>query len=313
MSEAPGEEGGVTFSGLSPFNSFRYAPLTFSEYRPLIQSFTHAKFVAGSCASVDGKPVGLAVARVDPFGTAVVLSIYVVRECRRRGIGTELLRRLEQDLAARGQTAAVLCYASERTGSVALERLLLASGWPMEGDRQHFFTMDCTILSSAVGHAVLPDEFEISSWSTVTPGERTALVDGEQADPWIPADLAPFRFEHDLELNSLVLRRRREIVGWVITQPFTPTAIHYASLFVKPSVNKVGRTFASLALLGESVRRQARALGLESRGLFEVAPDNLPFLRFIDRHLSGYVLEHVEKQRRIKRLHAESHPLLTTR
>jgi GNAT superfamily N-acetyltransferase len=297
-------EGGACFTPLTPFAGPRYAAFTFAAHRPLIESFSTTSDVAGSCASVNGEPAGLAVAKLEPHGTAVILSIYVARAFRRRGIGAGLLRRLEQQLAARGQSMAAICYDSSNEGARPLERLLASCRWPDRGEAVHFFTMDCTILTSPwLARAVLPEDFEIAAWSTVTQPERDALARADHNGGWIPAGLHPFLDEYDLEpINSLVLRHRGAIVGWQLTHPLTPTAIHYANLFVRPDVNRVGRVYASLALLAEAVRRQERALGTRSLGLFEVESHNAAFLRLLDRYLSPLVLEHVEKQRRIKRL-----------
>jgi ribosomal protein S18 acetylase RimI-like enzyme len=294
----------VCFSTLNPFAASRYAPLTFPIYRPVLEAFTDAASIAGICASVDGKPVGLAIARVDSNQMASILSIYVAKAFRGRGIGSGLLGRLEIELAARGQTSAIICYVGETDGARVLERLLAARGWPPDGDRLLFFLIDGAITSAPwFDRAVLPPPFEIASWTTVTAGERTALAESQTVESWIPDALGPFSLEESAEpLNSLVLRYRGAIVGWLLTEAFTATTIRYVNLYVKPALNKAGRTFASLALLAEGVRRQARALGARSCGRFEVLPGNIALLRFIDRHLAPYVLERVEKERRIKRL-----------
>jgi len=69
---------------------------------------------------------------------------------------------------------------------------------------------------------------------------------------------------------------------------------------VKPLSNRIGRTFGTVALFAEAARRQARLYGPASRAIFEVLPDNRAFLKFIDRHVGGYLLSQKEFVKLIK-------------
>jgi hypothetical protein len=67
-------------------------------------------------------------------------------------------------------------------------------------------------------------------------------------------------------------------------------------------LNRAGRTFCTLALIAEAVRRQVRAYGPRTRGFFEVQPANSDFLRFIDRHLGNYLVSKTELKKLTKKL-----------
>jgi hypothetical protein len=58
--------------------------------------------------------------------------------------------------------------------------------------------------------------------------------------------------------------------------------------------------------LAEAIRRQAAAHGIRSRGVFEVEPRNAPFLRFIDRHFSRYLVDRGEIMLLTKKFAARS-------
>lgn len=80
------------------------------------------------------------------------------------------------------------------------------------------------------------------------------------------------------------------MIGWALLRPIDYRTLHYANVFVNPSRNRAGRTFATLALIAAAVRRQIQQRGVLSRGVFEIAPHNTSFLRFADRHLRPFLL-----------------------
>jgi ribosomal protein S18 acetylase RimI-like enzyme len=294
----------LELSPLSPLTAPRYAALTFSAYRPSMEWLDGRTGLVGVGASDSGAPAGLALGREVAPRSARILSLYVLPDFRGRGIGTSLLAALESHLAGRGNDRMELVYAIDAPGSPAFEGVLHRCGWPGEGDRLQVFTVDGRIMSAPwFDDAVLPSPYAISDWVSLTDEEREALARSQEKERWIPDLLLPFDHEKHLEpLNSLVLRHRGRVAGWLLTHPLDTETIHYANLYVRPSVNRVGRTFASLALLAEAVRRQERAMGVASCGRFEVLPTNAPLLRFIERHLAPYLCSRSTVQRLVKRL-----------
>jgi GNAT superfamily N-acetyltransferase len=292
-----------TLSALNSFTASRYTSLTFPAYRSTLAWFDGAQGMRGVAASSEGEPIGLALGRHVTAGLARILSLYVVPAFRNRGIGSQLLSQFEAEMAAEGDDRVEIRYALDTDGTSALERMLRRCNWPAEGDRVHVFELDGQIMSAPwFRSAVLPPPYAIASWTTLSGEERRVLADALERDAWCPELLVPFRFEAKLEpLNSLVLRHGGAVVGWLLTEPLDATAIHYANLYVRPSLNRAGDTFASLALLAEGVRRQERAMGVTSRGRFEITPDNAAMLRFIDRRLRRFLVSRMRLQRLVKR------------
>jgi GNAT superfamily N-acetyltransferase len=291
---------------LTPLTASRYAGLTFSGYRSAMEWFDGRGGWVGLGAAVDSEPVGLALARQPRAGLARIASVFVAESFRRRGIATRLLGRLEELLVERELLAVDLVYAPEAAGAAAFEALLRRRGWPDRGDRIHVFIVDGRIMSAPwFDGAVLPPSYEICDWASLREDERQGLARSQETERWIPEVLNPFDHEKNLEpLNSLALRHEGRVEGWLLTQPMDASTLHYASVYVRPSVNRAGSTFASLALLAEAVRRQERALGIASRGRFEVLETNRPFLRFIERRLVPYLCSRETLQRLVKRLRA---------
>lgn len=294
----------VSLTALNVFNAASFAPFTLPEYRNEIAPCRiESQFVALGALWAD-QPVGLAVGHVQADGSARLLSLYVQPEYRRRGIGASLLRGLEASMSNRGCARGEIRYQLSTSGTIALERTLARCAWPSTGDRLHCFMLDGQIASATwFRNAVLPADYAMAPWLTVTDDERRALAEAQVSERWIPAPLAPLQFEMQLDAEtSLVLRRHGSIVGWALTREIDEQTLHYRNLYVRPSCNRVGQTFAALALLAEAVRRQAAARGVRSRGVFEVSPDNRGFLRFITRHLANDLLSTSVMQRIVKLL-----------
>ena len=292
---------------INPFTAPSYASMTARGHRALLVAPAANEMPVAVGASVRDLPVGLALARVEAPRRAELVSVYVVPDHRGRGIGRRLVEALEQSLATRdvGELAAV--YALTDAGGAPIERFLARCGWPIGTGRMRFFALDGAIMEDPwFKSAVLPDTYGISPWTTVTEAERGLLAD-RQASAWIPEALMPFRFEADLEpRTSLVLRHHWDLIGWVLTRRLNASTLHYSNLFVRPSRNRVGRTFAALALLADAVRRMTGWLGVRSQGHFEVTHDNAAMLRFIERHMAARLLDRRDLARVTKRVAAAS-------
>ena len=252
-------------------------------------------------AELSGRPVGLAVAWLVAPDSATVMSLFVLPDVRRAGIGAALLEELERACAERGHGHLDLSYALDTVGTGAFEGCLRKCGWTLHGRRLHTFTVDGKLMEAPwFDRAVVQPPYVIEPWSTVTREDREELSRSQAADGWIPEYLVPFRFEDSVEmLNSLVLRHEGAVRGWLLTSRVDEHTIRYGNIFIRPSLNHTGRTFAALALIAEAVRRQAQALGVESQGRFEVLEENVPLLRFIERHMKEYVPD--------ERAYAEAH------
>jgi GNAT superfamily N-acetyltransferase len=291
-----------TVSVITPFTAAPFAGLTLARYgRALTRLNPNEKLIAIG-AEVSARPVGLAVGRLVAPDSATILTLFVVPGSRCAGIGSALLEALERACAERGHQHLGLSYALDTAGTAAFEACLTRCGWSPEGQRFHAFTVDGKLMESPwFDQAVVQPPYVIESWSTVTEDEREELRRSQAADGWIPEYLVPFRFESSLDmLNSLVLRHDGAVRGWLLTCRLDAHTIRYENIFVRPSLNHTGRTFAALALIAEAVRCQAQALGVESQGRFEVLEENVALLRFIDRHMRKYVLSSARMQRLTK-------------
>ena len=294
----------LTITPVTAFNAAHFEGFTMSAcWSALVSSSFATPFVAVG-ALWDDRPAGLAVGRIQLDGSARLLTLYAAHDFRGRGIGTALVGGLEAELRRCGCPSVEARYLLQTDGTARFERVLQRCGWPAIGGRRHSFALDGQVMSASwFRNAVLPPDHAIDLWSTVTDGERRALVESQASDPWIPAHLHPGAFEAGLDpATSLVLRRMGSVIGWTLTSEIDERTVYYANVWVHPSRNRVGKTLASLALIADAVHRQAEARGIRSRGLFDVADDHTTFLRFIERHLASDLLWSNVTQRLVKPL-----------
>jgi GNAT superfamily N-acetyltransferase len=291
---------GFVFQVLNIFTARAFSALTAAVYRPILADQPGLPFTAIG-ASLNGKAVGLALAK-DTDQSAYILSIYVRPEYRRQRVGVRLLELLEDHLRER-RDFAELTYALGADAS-PFEQFLHTCDWPLEGPRLHFFCADAGIVAAPwFDRAILPNVYTIADWSTITLQEREDLAASQEPEQWIPEHLLPFAFESRLEqLNSLILRHSGAVIGWLLGESNGDGHIRYVNLYVRPSLNRVGHTFCTLALIAEATRRQVGAHGPRSRGFFEVQPGNTDFLRFIDRHLANHLVSRTELKKLTKQL-----------
>lgn len=292
---------------LNVFTAAPYEPMTFPYFQPRLKDLSSQGLIVAIGGSCEGRPVALGLAEVSPDGrSGNILSAFVARAHRSRGIGTALLARLEDELRSRGCTELDLAYLTETPATLAIEMILKKRGWTPPQARMLICRADRRIFEAPwIKRRRLPAGFSIFPWCELTPNERNAMQRQQELHPWYPEMLSPFRDEAMQEPeNSLGLRRQGQVVGWLITHRISPKMIRYSSLFVRAELRARG---CALPLLAEAIDRQARCRGLDSFGSFSVWLDNDPMVRFA-RRLAPYLLSVRESRGSRKYLLEEPSP-----
>lgn len=250
-----------TFNLLNESKAAIYEDFTFPKLRAKLRALDSNNSLIAIGSSEQEKPIGLALGKIFPDSQLVeVLSIFVEPTHRSAGIGTTLLTRLESELQARGCKQAELVYMTGKTTTPALERLLSKCNWTTPEPQM----LVCQGKAEAIMEASwmkrysrLPASYSIFPWVEITQEERQAIQQQQEAQPWIPEDLIPFKQEENLEpVNSLGLRYQGQVVGWVINNRISPDTILYSCSFVRKDLQKMGRI---ISLYAEAGKRQLKA------------------------------------------------------
>lgn len=244
-----------------------------------------------------GEPAGAAVAYLGN-DTLRLIDLYVLPCYRLAGIGTGLLRAMEEEAKQAGAGTVSALYRPDGH-SPALEALLGRAGWTSPTLRHWLFWTRCSSgFNSWVTRYRFRAPYEVVSWPDVTERERETIAE-RGAEGWYPADLSPFhRPVSDLDpVCSVGLRRDDQIVGWVLCVREMPEQLLVETMFVDPPLQQLGRGFI---LAGEVFRRYCSSAGGSDYFYCRVSAENEPMLRwtrraFADRMVDEYAEWYSEK------------------
>jgi GNAT superfamily N-acetyltransferase len=237
-------------------------------------------------------PVAMALAELPvrrEDGAPELLSVFVAREHRGRGIGTGLVEAMEEVLAERGAEAVEAVYTTGKPSIAAVERIFEKRGWEpptMRAITVRFTPQEAMSTPWYGRMGLLPKGAEIFSWKDLTAAERTHLWESNERAPWIPNSLRPWR--HDSvgfdTVSSVGLRYRGEVVGWVINHQIDPRTVRFTCSFMHPDLSRRARI---VPLYSEAIRRLSEA-GCECCTL--ITPTVYPgMVEFIRRYCAPYV------------------------
>jgi GNAT superfamily N-acetyltransferase len=258
------------------------------------------ELIAVGAAGLAG-PTGLALAEFRAGAEAAeLLSIYVRPEERRAGLGTVLLRHLESELSARRCEVVHGTYMTSLPEVTAVERLLAKGGWAPPVLRMRFLhcrVEDC-LESPWVKAYRLQAGDEVFNWAELTAAERGAILRRQAESPWYPESLAPFQDEAILDAaTSVGVRRRGEVVAWMITHRIAPDLVRYTANWARTDLQRRGY---SAVVMAEAFQRQVKA-GIP-RLVLGVRADNAPMLRIVERKIVPYAASVSESRGSFKTL-----------
>jgi GNAT superfamily N-acetyltransferase len=250
------------------------------------QAWPQAKRLAVVARAAQG-PIGLAlVCWTD--NAARLVSLFVVKSARRRGIATALLDRVMAELTAAGIAEIDAHYAS-RQDRHAFVSLLAARGW--SGPKLLEFRL--------AGYADWPDRmgpdwarfmdrlqaagFGWTPLGDLSDHEKDVVTALEAEANEVPV---PFWkcFDHADPAISILLRQHDAVVGYIIGETDNATGQHhYTAGYVTKRLQRMGWLPAGLDVV---CRLQAAAYGAQSVALYETPGNNARMIDFMKRRLT---------------------------
>ena len=245
-------------------------PMTFPVYRHLLslapaprhpeQGDTRLVQPLGVAAWRGGVAAGLVLAEASLEGDRApeLLSLCVKPPFRNRGLGSALVRLVEDELRAAGSARVEAVYMMTGTPGVqALERVFEKREWAPAVARMLTlrFTLDEAAQTPWFGRMKFgSSDYEIFAWTDLTADERAELIRSHEASGWIATGLEPWRHDrHGFEpVSSLGLRYRGTVVGWVINHRTSAQNVRFTCSFMRTDLARRGRI---LALYTESLTR----------------------------------------------------------
>jgi GNAT superfamily N-acetyltransferase len=201
---------------------------------------------------------GMAVAEFDKAKShSEIISLFVDKEHRKKGIGSRLVSYITRALASRGYSEARIYYRTDWESKGFISRLVEREKWTSPLTLMHIF-------KSSIAHKDevkwthdrnLPEGMQIVQWDGIDEKLKTDLEQQISIEKIVHPYLSPFINKERIEtMNSVGLLYKSSIIGWNITYRIDKDTIEYNNLFVR----KEYRKFATLpiALLNSSVQIQ---------------------------------------------------------
>lgn len=268
------------------------------EARSIVPELPHDCLAVG--AWEQERPIGLAIVRrAAGEETAHVVSLVVVEEYRREGVGRRILAGLGNLLKSNGIGILAVEYMAscEESGEVGLFLQAVGFAPPVLGVAVWSGKLALFEEMPWVRRMPLPRGLHVEPWSALTAEQHAYIQSGEEN--WYPSILSPLMDGSDTDdERSLLLRDGERIVGWMIVEPLDANTIVFKSMFVHASYRRKGR---GIALMAESFRRFLHDPTFEN-GIFFVEGDNADMLAFMRKHLSRPNMREEGMWRTFKRL-----------
>jgi GNAT superfamily N-acetyltransferase len=275
----------------------RFAHLTYPRFGQCLTEPGWPIVAIGAVAN--GRPVGLALVLVAGV-TGRLLSLNVEPVWRQRGLGTALLAACEVALAWRGAIEITATHSSRTVARAAFERTLAAARWEPTELTGLRVSARCGAMLNAVSEwpsmrrLLARSDYRFAPWTDPDQDDREAIERLSRQQPCrdCPA-LTPKMWPDAIEsATSLVLRRGKRLVGWVISERqcepegATPS-IHYTAAYADTAL---WHTAIMMAAYYHAFIRQAAAFGPMSVARFETSRSIGGMFALIRRRLAPLAL-----------------------
>lgn len=192
---------------------------------------------AMAALSENNQPVGLVLATFYPsLAWAKLLALHLAPPYSHISSYMSLLKGFEDHLRQQKCRLLTHLYSTGSDQAAELEGLFRQAEWSapqIAMVRCHFAvqTFQTPWLARAL-ELVLPADFEIFPWSKLRPQDEQLLQHQLQQSTF-PLSVSPFHEKQTIEsINSLGVRYRGKVIGWVISNRVAPDTVSFSSFYV---------------------------------------------------------------------------------
>ena len=254
--------------------------------------------VIGVGAVQGGHPLGVAFATVHTkIQTAHIHLIALQEVADSQKIASHLLKALEKILEAQKVAVATFTYTKEDALAPILEKSFVDNRW--QGPR--LLMIECLFKRADFDppwwykKMNLEEGFEEFLFKNLTSHEQKDILRRTEQMS-IPSHVLPLgREKHLIEYqNSLGLRYKGKVVGWMITHRIAPDVIRYSALYLEDEFAYSGYW---LKLLVDALKIQKKMLDA-TYGMLEINVEQIStrWLKFIERRLFPHTCKIIHKE-----------------
>jgi GNAT superfamily N-acetyltransferase len=233
--------------------------------------------------------VGLAIAEFDRSKNySEILSLYINKEHRRKGLGSKLVYYISRVLAKAGFDEARMYFRSNWESKGFIYKLVEKDKWTTPVTLMHIFKSNLEYKDKVIWtqDLHLPEGIRIELWSEINKKYKEALKQLIENDKSIPQYLSPFINTDKIEnLNSVGLTKEAEIIGWNIIYRINKDTLEYNNLFIRSEYRT--NIKLAIALINRSVQLQIK--NNITNFLWIIDSADLRMLNFIYRKIGHLV------------------------
>lgn len=227
-------------------------------------------------ARLNGEPVGIAIATANKIiNRSEARTFFVRRDHPFEEVATGLISKMLEELKRENVKTCTFTYLQEDLETPKMEKILKATGW----EDSRLFMLRCTFDAANFNPAWInysyhyPKGFQEHRWTTLTKKDRLDLQMRETQHHFHFV-ISPFLEEEKIEpTNSLILKNRDTIAGWIITHRLNKDTIRYSSFYLDPAYRNQE---LGIKLLTDSILLQIHSLQSPSPILW--AEIEIPYL-----------------------------------
>lgn len=268
-----------------------YAGFTYAPYRTKLERAGTDGTVIAVGAEAMGTPAGLVLAERNLNGVLSILSLKVAENLRSKGIGRELISKIEEISLEKGEKKIVAEYAGGKPHTPVIEHILEKRGWTQPITKSVVYRCSARDRGPEeipwwLGYRLdrLPEG--ILPWNELAGEELRALRNAG----WLPRGLSPFINEEMVDArHSFGLRIKGEIAGWIIYHTIRKDTTVCRSLFIREDVRDKG--FAPVMVI-QSIRLQYED-GIKNF-MFTIHNNNGHVLPMVRRWMERYIVSAAE-------------------
>lgn len=205
-------------------------------------------------AKYNDKIVGLAIIELIANQKVLkVLSLKVDGDYQRKGIASQILKIAEQIAKNNGAVYTNIVFQDNWNSFKLMPKLLAKVGWATPEQRLTLVKLHYNQVKDLSWFQMkdYPQNFEVVFWKDTTKDDYQYILDKQKAENWYPENLSPFQLPHlPVGEFSLVLKYKKQIVGWIIAHVVSSKTIQITSFFVDKEHRN---TRASLAIIIDCV------------------------------------------------------------
>ncbi len=262
--------------------------LTFPPFDKKTKTLKVQEPMLGGIARDDDKIIGAIIFEaISKSRNPEILSFFVKKEYRDKGIGSELFSMANKVIAKANINEPLIFFRSSWKAAEKTSHLLKKHGWTTPVPVFQVYKSSIREFSKVKwpSDTTLPEPYKMIKYAEVTP-EQKAEIQNALKEKQIPYYLFPFHKEKYIQQSvSSFLLYNGDIAGWLIGYRNTADSVEYNNLFLYPQHRK--KITLPMVMLHNAISAQLQENIPE--GIWIIQSSNKKMIAYIERYFEAAI------------------------